>query len=145
MTAIKEAEKVDTPDTRTLLVEDVAGEFRITIPAAWKVTFGAFQMAGADRYGNRPPAGGPALRIYEAENKQRACFVGVRCFRDMSIPMERAVVRGDTIEWEPDTEGAVRMTQREATPAGQRRRGDMLAVEDEYYAEPSPTPGSRGF
>jgi hypothetical protein len=126
MTAIKEADPVET---RTLLVEDSAGEFKITIPAAWKVTFGAFQN-NTNRYGDAV-VGGPALRIYEAENKQRACFVGVRCFRDMSIPMERAVIRGDAIAWEADTEGAVRMTQRESGGrAGRRAVRASLAMYD---------------
>jgi hypothetical protein len=132
MTAIKEADPVES---RTLLVEDAAGEFKITIPATWKVTFGAFQAATTNRYGQSAPLGGPALRIYEAENKQRACFVGVRCFRDMSIPMERAVVREDTIVWEPDTEGAVRMTQREANPGRGRTTAAAPVFDDFDYQE----------
>ena len=62
---------------------------RITVPSAWKVTFGP-----AARGNN----GGPnfkekmtmplALRFYEAETKQRAIFTDVASFRDMSIQIE---------------------------------------------------------
>jgi len=124
--AIKEATEVPVVEglTRTLFVEDMAGEFKVTIPAEWKVTFGAFQMAGG-RYGEHP-SGSPALRIYEAENKQRACFVGVRCFRDMSIPLERTVLNGDTISWVED-DGTTRMTQRQDN--GRNRQAPVYADE----------------
>lgn len=87
-------------DTRTLQVEDAQGTFRITIPADWKVTFGGFNQGG------KYPDGTAALRIYEAENKQRACFKGVYSFFDTSLPVEREVVEetGET-KWVSGPEG----------------------------------------
>ena len=73
-------------DTRTLQVEDAQGTFRITIPADYKVTFSGFNQGG------KYPDGTAALRIYEAENKQRACFKGVYSFFDVSLPIEREVI-----------------------------------------------------
>lgn len=70
--------------TRTLLVEEQSGsQFKITIPADYKVTFGS--------PGNRN-CGPGELRIYENEKQQRACFVSVRSFRDLSLPVTRLVV-----------------------------------------------------
>lgn len=76
---------------RTLLIEDNDGEIRITIPETWKVTLGAMQP-GMDH--------SPTLRIYEAENKQRAMFRNVVCFRDLSIKVERSRIDGDKVIWE---------------------------------------------
>lgn len=77
--------------TRTLLIEDQDGEIRVTIPETWKVTLGALQP-GMDH--------SPTLRIYEAENKQRAMFRNVVCFRDLSIKVERSRIEGDNVVWE---------------------------------------------
>lgn len=75
-----------TVETRTLRVHDNKGAFEITIPADWRVTFSGFQQ------GNKYGDGESALRIYEAENKQRACFKGVRSFFDTSIGIQREVI-----------------------------------------------------
>lgn len=85
-------------EERTLLVKSRnEGTFKITIPADWKVTFSAFNQGG------KYPDGENALRIYEAENKQRACFVGVQSFRDLSIPVVRLVKEQSGEErWESD-------------------------------------------
>jgi hypothetical protein len=74
-------------DTTTYLVVTNAGEYRITVPSAWKVTFGP--VAPNTRHG-----GGDSmyLRFYEAKERQRACFSGVRSFRDLSLPTERRLV-----------------------------------------------------
>lgn len=61
--------------------------FRLTIPSSYKVTFGKVQP-GANRYDD----GGNALRVYESETKQRAIFLNVISFRDLSLPLERLVV-----------------------------------------------------
>ena len=85
---------------RTLQVRDNKGTFRVTIPAEWKVTFGAFQQG---KFGGE----GSALRIYEAENKQRACFVGVHSFFDTSLEIKREVVleSGET-SWQDGPDGS---------------------------------------
>lgn len=93
---------MSSTDERTLLVKDRQGEFKITIPADFKVTFGA-------PLGNRGnDFNGRELRIYEAGEKQRACFTGVEWFRDLSIPLVRRVVSqsGET-SWEDDGQGNV--------------------------------------
>lgn len=82
---------------RTLLVETARDKFKITIPEEWKVTFG--KQIGAPRDYEE----GRELRIYEAETKQRACFTGVKSFRDLSIPIVRLVYEQNGEErWEDD-------------------------------------------
>lgn len=95
----------NTEEMRTLLVEEANGKkFKITIPSDYKVTFGT---AG----GNRAAGGswgGNQLRIYEAESKQRACFVGVQSFRDLSLDLVRLVVSEDgSASWSNDGEGNI--------------------------------------
>ena len=70
-------------DDRTLLVKTKHEELRVTIPADYKVTFGPVQPGRPD-YDN-----GNCLRIYESETKQRAVFVNVVSFRDLSIPVQK--------------------------------------------------------
>lgn len=91
----------DNGSTRTLLVERDFGTFKIEIPSNWKVTCGSpGGNRGFDSGGNKE------LRIYEAENKQRACFTGVRSFRDLSIPYSVLVVSEEGEEsWFDDGEG----------------------------------------
>jgi hypothetical protein len=65
------------------------GVFRIEIDPTWKVTFSKVN----------PQAGGyecMALRIYESDEKQRACFTNVTSFRDLSIPIVRRVKKTKT-------------------------------------------------
>ena len=88
------------PQMRTLQVRDTRGTFRVTIPADWKVTFGAFQQ---NKYGGE----GSALRIYEAENKQRACFVNVQSFFDTALDIKREVVlESGESTWEDGPDGS---------------------------------------
>jgi hypothetical protein len=73
-------------DTRTLEVRTQhEGIFRIEVPSGWRITFSKVnpQSNGFEN----------ALRIYEGEEKQRACFTGVVSFRDLSIPFQRRVKR----------------------------------------------------
>ena len=93
-------------DERTLLVKDRQGEFKITIPADFKVTFGTPVGNRGNDYNGRE------LRIYEAGEKQRACFTEVQWFRDLSIPLVRRVVStsGETT-WEDDGQGNVTQKQ----------------------------------
>lgn len=96
----------DKVETRVLLVEQTNGDqFKIEIPADYKVTFGS-------RGGNRQ-YGDSELRIYENESKQRACFVGVSSFRDLSLPLTRLVVsESGEANWQDDGEGNVTKTSR---------------------------------
>lgn len=87
-------------ELRTLRVRDNKGAFEVKIPADWKVTYGAFNQ------GTRYPDGTAALRIYEAENKQRACFTGVISFFDTSLEIKREVVtESGEMKWVNGTDG----------------------------------------
>lgn len=76
------AKKVDaTPATKTyvLKLKDDSVK-KVTVPASWKVTFGALVPGSKDHNGSTT-----ALRFYEGKDQQRACFVGVVEFRDSSL------------------------------------------------------------
>lgn len=76
------------------LIERTNGEeIRLTVPSAWKVTFGPAAPPRKDGYAASYGAGRFALRFYEAENKQRAIFTDVCGFRDLSLAMEKKVKR----------------------------------------------------
>jgi len=97
MTARKQLEA-----TKTLLVEDNHGRFKVTIPGNAKVTFGPLVPSG----GKFSDCQELTLRIYETQNQQLAAFVGVRWFRDTSLPVERRVVSEVGEEsWERDEDG----------------------------------------
>lgn len=90
----QETSEVSTED-RQLRVYDSKGDFIITVPAGCRVTFGYFNpMLPRDqneRFGTGPDnvARQTALRIYKGKDNQIACFLGVKGFRDMSIPLTR--------------------------------------------------------
>lgn len=69
-------------------IERTEGTYRITVPAAWRVTYGLLHPGSKDRYGQE----GYVLRIYETDTKQRAVFTNVLSFRDLSIETERKVL-----------------------------------------------------
>ena len=74
------------------------GELQIDIPDNWKVTYGPVSPGARN--------GELALRIYEAETKQRAIFTGVQSFRDLSIPVRRKVTSTEGfITWEQNEDG----------------------------------------
>ena len=61
---------------------------KITVPSSWKVTFGLFAPGAV---GN---AGKSALRFYEgSKENQRAVFMEVESFRDMSVPLEEEITK----------------------------------------------------
>lgn len=72
-----EEEKVET----TTYLLNLRGKKRqkVTVPAAWKATFGPLVPGGR--------SGEIALRFYENKEKQRAVFTNVESFRDLSIPV----------------------------------------------------------
>jgi hypothetical protein len=64
--------------------------YRITVPSNYKITYGKLHAGGGD--GNRNyDSPGNCLRIYEAENKQRAVFRNVISFRDIGLPLVKKV------------------------------------------------------
>lgn len=100
--------------TRTLIVE-ADKDFRITIPADAKVTFGPFSPPGKadDRYNPRSEGRAKGtLRVYEggktkATESILACFTGVYGFRDVSrieFAEKVAVEEGATV-WKSDQNG----------------------------------------
>jgi hypothetical protein len=101
------AKKVDPEETRTLHVTTKREEFRITIPASCKVTFGPIFTSSTRRNNSYSEGGAPtALRIYEANDKQRAVFTDVLTFRDLSYPLERKVAAvKERAVWEDDGRG----------------------------------------
>lgn len=58
---------------------------KVTVPASWKVTFGALYP------GKDTNSGKTGLRFYSGQNKQHAVFTEVESFRDMSINIEERV------------------------------------------------------
>ncbi len=73
----------------TYLLELKGGERqKITVPSAWKVTFGLFAPGSQDNRGRS------ALRFYEgSKENQRAVFCDVESFRDMSIAIEVEITK----------------------------------------------------
>ena len=81
-------------ETTTYEIVTNDGKYRITIPTTFKVTFGPVAVGGKLRGGGYgEPGGSMALRIYESDTKQRAVFVGVKSFRDISIPLMHELVK----------------------------------------------------
>lgn len=81
-------------DETTYEIETSRGNYRITIPSTWKVTYGPVSPG-------KYTEGGNALRIYEDDKRQRAMFTNVTSFRDMSLKTlkENKTVKGKTT-WE---------------------------------------------
>lgn len=76
-----------TEAVRTYEIVTKDGKFRIDIPETFKVTFGP--VIGAKGY----DGGGMAFRVWESETRQRALFINVVSFRDLSLPLMREAVR----------------------------------------------------
>lgn len=76
-------------DMTTYILEMRSGNRKkITVPSAWKVTFGLFAP------GSNGNAGKSALRFYQgSKENQRAVFMEVESFRDMSIALEEEVTK----------------------------------------------------
>lgn len=90
------AKRASEPEMKTYFVERTNGnDQRVTVPASWKVTFGPLNPGSKNQGGS----GSPALRFYEAENKQRMVITNVVSFRDTSIKIEekRTQVKQQTL------------------------------------------------
>lgn len=81
-----------TEATRTYEVVTTDGTFRIDVPANAKITYGpVIGVGGKAAFDGR--GDGNSLRIWEGEKIQRALFLGVKSFRDCSMPMKVKAVR----------------------------------------------------
>lgn len=82
------------PEMRTyeMLMTDGRRQ-RFTVPATYKVSFGAIVPASAKASAQGYGGYGWGVRVWESAEKQRAVFSGVAEFRDLSIPLTVAAVR----------------------------------------------------
>ena len=106
-----------TIDNRTYLLEMNDGSKRkITVPSAWKVTFGpavvATRNTSTNKFSGRIPM---AIRFYESKDQQRAIFTDVINFRDMSIPILEERVEVKTKRGTLSVDGANRNVSMNAT------------------------------
>lgn len=94
---------------RTLLIQGVDGEFKVTLPVGSRVTFGpTIPYAKTNRNFEHTEARGYSLRVYEnAKNDSLvAVFAGIQSFRDITMPHAKLVIReaGKSV-WKSDEEG----------------------------------------
>lgn len=94
-------------ETKTLLVRDVDGIFKVAVPADAKVTFGPVTpKEHSEVDGGRCGRSNLCLRIYQSDEKQLAAFTRVIAFRDMSLKVERLVIKEEgTKTWTQDEDG----------------------------------------
>jgi hypothetical protein len=78
------AKKNDSAMTTYLVTRKGGLDQKVTVPAAWRVTFGPLNPGSKNLASN----GAPALRFYESEKQQRMVITDVLAFRDMSIKVE---------------------------------------------------------
>ena len=83
--------KTNTEELKTYIVEKGYECFKVTVPAAWKVTFGPGIPPGQSARNYSAPSPW-CLRFYETKENQRAFFSGVTSFRDESIQIVKKVV-----------------------------------------------------
>lgn len=102
------------------------GVFRIEIPADYKVTFSKVNPA-QNGYG-----GEMALRIYESDDKQRACFTDVVSFRDTSLPFKRRIKKTKE-RVESERTGKKRRVERESSAEHEWVDGDEDTVEHDVF------------
>ena len=100
------ANKTVDSGSRVLLCKDAEGEFKVVIPADSKVTFGpTIPYSPKNGY---PGSNHYSLRVYKGSNKENliAVFAGVERFRDVSLDVQRLVIResGKTV-WKSDETG----------------------------------------
>lgn len=92
-----------TKEEIRLMVEKMDGSILVvTVPEGCKVTFGAFQPGGVDKYGQSQSKGNGALRIYEGgEGVQLACIPDVKRYQALDkLKVER--YNGDGLEVETE-------------------------------------------
>lgn len=103
----KKKEDPEIVKARTLLLNTVEGDIRITVPAGGRVTFGP-TIPYQRKPGYATEAQGYSLRVYETPKNDSliAVFGGVKSFRDIALPHMKLVIReaGKSI-WKSDEEG----------------------------------------
>jgi hypothetical protein len=92
MTKPKEKTKPDGKMKTYLLNLVKGGQRKITIPAAWKITFGPLLPGSRGQYNGER---GICLRVYETKERQRAVFTDVESFRDMEVVCEEKITKTD--------------------------------------------------
>lgn len=75
----------EVEETTYLLYMEDGSQKKVTVPASWKVTFGALYPGKEANHGKT------GLRFYSATSKQHAVFTNVSSFRDASIKLEERV------------------------------------------------------
>lgn len=83
--------------------------FKVTVPATAKITFGPWSPPTKGFHGDRDSLKG-TLRIYEkSKDNIIACFAGVRGFRDLSLQYAEEVAKEEgAVIWKDDKNGYVR-------------------------------------
>lgn len=76
---------------KSYILKTDSGTKRITIPGAWKITYGKLHGGRVEGKGSYGDQGQNVLRIYESKEKQRAVFTGVKEFIDTDIKFEKLV------------------------------------------------------
>lgn len=79
----------DEIEQKTYEVTTARGRMRFTVPATYKVTYGAIVPGAKGGYSG----GGFGIRVWEATDKQRMVMADVTSFRDLSIPVEVEAIR----------------------------------------------------
>lgn len=102
---MKTKEVLTEETKRILLLKTNEGELKVTIPNDAKITFGpSIPYAKKNDFGR---VADYSLRIYKGTKENLiAVFAGVYSFRDITIPVQKLVVReaGKSI-WKSDEEG----------------------------------------
>lgn len=96
---------------KTIVGEDDAGEFKITLDDECKLTYGPnvpYAQKGENR--NFSKVEGYALRIYDGKKNLMGCLTNVKWFREQSISMLRVVERvtSQTVYKDVDNGGYIR-------------------------------------
>lgn len=120
--------KIEDVPMKTYFVERSNGrDQRVSVPSAWKVTFGPLTPGSKDHASN----GKPCLRFYESNTQQRMVITDVVSFRDTWIKVEEKRISGK------------RQTLYRDTPDG--RKDVVVEANVEEWVNPdSPQQGDSG-
>ena len=104
--AVQPKQETVTAKGRTLLITTTDGDVRVTIPPGGRVTFGP--TIPYEKKNDYDRQTGYSLRVYENSKNDSliAVFAGVKCFRDISLPHSKLIIReaGKSV-WKSDEEG----------------------------------------
>lgn len=111
---------------------------KVTVPAAWKLTYG-FAVPGAQSGGSNPLV----LRFYEGNKENlRALFDDVRSVRDSVISIEEEVVKVESQEFYRDTPGGRKIARADMKVTEWRNPDEPQenAAEDKRFLNALPAP-----